>query len=141
MISFKGHRFPKHATLHVVNFYLRKSVPLRDLKQILVEHGSVVDYATPSRWVVKSPIVTVEAHKGKNPCAVSWRMEETNLKLHGKWKYLYRTVVREGKTLDFMLSECRDIGAEKQFFAKAFSNSSIPLRIAIDRSGANAVGI
>jgi putative transposase len=55
--------------------------------------------------------------------------------------YLYRAVDRDGKTLDFMLSELRDTSAATLFFAKALSNDSIPLRIVIDKSGANGAGI
>lgn len=55
--------------------------------------------------------------------------------------YLYRAVDRDGKTLDFMLSERRNTAVTKKFFAKALANNGIPLRIVIDKSGANAAGI
>jgi len=72
MISFKGSHFPKHVILHAVYFYLRYSVSLRDLEEILAERGVVVDHATLSRWVVKfSPLVAIEAHRRKRPMEVS----------------------------------------------------------------------
>ena len=142
MISFKGCHFPKPVILHAVYFYLRYSVSLRELEEILAERGVVVDHATLSRWVVKfSPLVAIEAHKRKKPGAVSWRMDETYIKVRGQWMYLYRAVDRDGKTLDFMLSERRNTAAATQFFAKALASSGIPLRIVIDRSGANGAGI
>jgi len=108
MISFKGCHFPKPVILHAVYFYHRYSVSLRDLEEILAERGVAVDHATLSRWVVKfSPLVAIEAHKRKKPGAVSWRMNETYIKVRGQWMYLYRAVDRDGKTLDFMLSERR----------------------------------
>lgn len=142
MISFKGCDFPKRIILHAVYFYLRYSVSLRDLEEILTDRGVVVDHATLSRWVVKfSPLVALEAHRRKRPCAVSWRMDETYIKVRGKWMYLYRAVDRDGKTLDFMLSERRNTASATQFFAKALASSGIPLRIVIDKSGANGAGI
>ena len=142
MISFKGSHFAKHVILHAVYFYLRYSVSLRDLEEILAERGIVVDHATLNRWVVKfSPLVAIEAQRRKRPIAVSWRMDETYIKVRGQWMYLYRSVDRDGKTLDFMLSERRDTSAATLFFAEALSNNGIPLRIVIDKSGANGAGI
>jgi len=48
---------------------------------------------------------------------------------------------RKGKTLDFMLSEKRDTAAATLFFAKTLASCGIPLRIVIDKSGANGAGI
>ncbi|MBL1435005.1 MAG: IS6 family transposase [Rhodobacteraceae bacterium] len=142
MISFKGCHFPKPIILHAIYFYLRYSVSLRDLEEILAERGVIVDHATLNRWVVKfAPLVAIEAHKRKKASAVSWRMDETYIKVRGKWIYLYRAVDRDGKTLDFMLSERRNTAAATLFFAKALASSGIPLRIVIDKSGANGAGI
>ncbi len=115
---------------------------MRDLEEILNERGVAVDHATLNRWVVKySPLIAFEAQRRKRPTAVSWRMDETYIKVRGQWMYLYRAVDRDGKTLDFMLSERRDTSAATLFFAKALSNNGIPLRIVIDKSGANGAGI
>ena len=142
MISFKGSQFPKHIILHAVYFYLRYSVSLRDLEEILAERGVVVDHATLNRWVVKfSPLIALEAQKRKRPTAISWHMDETYIKVRGKWMYFYRAFDHDEKTLDFMLSERRNTAAATLFFAKALSNNGIPLRIVIDKSGANGAGI
>ena len=142
MISFKGAQFPKDVILHAVYFYLRYGVSYRDLEEILAERGVVVDHATLNRWVVKyAPLIAIAAQRRKKPTAVSWRMDETYVKVRGVWTYLYRAVDRDGQTLDFMLSEQRDTTAAKQFFAQALSNNGIPQRIVIDKSRSNAAGI
>lgn len=82
MISFKGSQFPKHIILHAVYFYLRYSVSLRDLEEILAERGVVVDHATLNRWVVKfSPLIALEATNcrfvayGRNLYQSSWAVD------------------------------------------------------------------
>jgi putative transposase len=68
-------------------------------------------------------------------------MDETYVKVRCQWVYLYCAVDRDGKTLDFMLSERRDTAAATQFFAKTLAVSGISMWIVIDKSGANGAGI
>jgi len=142
VISFKGTQFPKEVILHAMFFYLRYGVSYRDLEEILAERGVVVDHATLNRWVVKyAGLIAVNAQSRKMPTGRSWRMDETYIKVRGKWHYLYRAVDKQGKTLDFMLSERRNAAAATLFFAKALSFNGIPEKIVIDKSGANTAGI
>lgn len=142
MISFKGSQFPKDVILHAMYFYLRYGVSYRDLEEILAERGVVVDHATLNRWVVKySPQVALNAQSVKRKTNRSWRMDETYVRVKGKWQYLYRAVDKHGNTLDFMLSERRNTAAATRFFANALSANGIPEKIVIDKSGANKAGI
>ena len=116
-IDFNGVHYPKSVILHAVFFYVRYAVSYRDLEEIMAERGVAVDHATINRWVVKfSPLIAANAQARKRATANSWRMDETYIKLKGKWTYLYRAVDREGQTLDFMLSERRDLSAARRFF-------------------------
>ncbi|CUK20445.1 Integrase core domain protein [Ruegeria denitrificans] len=142
MISLKGCHFPKDAVLYAVYFYLWYTVSYRDLEEIMAERGVRVDHATLNRWVVKySPIVVANAQSKKRPTQSSWRMDETYIRVRGKWMYLYRAADKAGNTLDFMLSERQNRPAATKFFAKALSSNGIPNKIVIDKSGANAAGI
>jgi len=141
-IDFKGHQYPKSVILYAVFFYVRYGVSYRDLEEIMAERGVEVDHATLNRWVVKfSPTIAANAQVRKKPTAISWRMDETYIKVRGKWTYLYRAVDRDGQTLDFMLSERRDTAAARRFFKRAVGTNGIPDRIAIDKSGANLAGL
>jgi putative transposase len=141
-IDFKGNHFPKSVILYAVFFYVCYGVSYRDLEEIMAERGVEIDHATLNRWVVKFlPLIAANAQARKKPTAISWRMDETYIKVRGKWTYLYRAVDRDGPTLDFMLSERRDTAAARRFFKRAVGTNGIPDRIAIDKSGANLAGL
>ncbi len=141
-VDFKGAHFPKSVILHAVFFYVRYPVSYRDLQEILAERGITVDHATLNRWVVRySPQIAAQAQLRKRPTARSWRVDETYIKVKGKWTYLYRAVDRDGQTLDFLLSERRDLAAARRFFKKAIATNGAPERVVIDKSGANLAGL
>jgi putative transposase len=142
VIDFKGAQFPKPVILFAVFFYVRYAVSYRDLEEIMAERGVVVDHTTLNRWVVKyAPLIAAEAQARKRPTANSWRVDETYIKVKGQWTYLYRAVDRDGKTLDFMLSERRDLAAARRFFKQAMSANGVPDRVVIDKSGADLAGL
>jgi putative transposase len=142
MIDFKGNHYPKDVIMYAVFFYVRYAVSYRDLEEIMAERGIEVDHATLNRWVIKfSPLVAIEAHKRKRKTVGSWRMDETYIKVKGKWTYYYRAVDKNGKTLDFMLSEKRDAKAARRFFKQAIDNNDVPDKVVIDKSSANLAGL
>lgn len=142
MIDFKGVHYPRAVILHAVFFYVRYTVSYRDLEEIMAERGVTVDHATLNRWVVRfAPLVAAQAQARRRPTAASWRMDETYIKVRGKWTYLYRAVDRDGQTLDFMLSERRDLGSARRFFKQAIAANGVPDRVVIDKSGANLAGL
>ena len=142
MSDFKGVHHPKSVILYAVFFYLRYAVSYRDLEEIMAERGVRVDHATLNRWVVKfSPLIAARAQARKRSTATSWRVDETYIKVKGKWRYLYRAVDRDGQTLDFMLSHRRDLAAARRFFKQAIAAHGVPDRVVIDKSGANLAGL
>lgn len=142
MIDFKGVHYPKSVILHAVFFYVRYAVSYRDLEEILAERGVAVDHATLNRWVVKfAPLIADRAQARKRTTAKSWRMDETYIKVKGRWTYFYRAVDHDGQTLDFMLSERRDLAAARRFFKRAIGINGLPDRVVIDKSGANLAGL
>jgi transposase-like protein len=63
----------------------------------------------------------------------SWRVDETYVKIKGRWTYLCRTVDREGKTVDFLLRAKRDVAAAKAFFRRPFGrHGRLPHKITLD---------
>ena len=68
-------------------------------------------------------------------------MDETYIKISGEWKYLYRTVDRNGDTVDFLLRARRDQAAARAFLERAIDLHGVPEKITIDKSGANTAAI
>ncbi|PIL15469.1 hypothetical protein P775_25970 [Puniceibacterium antarcticum] len=128
--------------MFAVWFYVRFAVSYRDLEEIMAERGVEVDHATLNRWVEKyAEQIASKAQKRKAQPARSWPMDDTYIKVKGRWCYLYRAVDKFGNTLDFMLSETRDEAAATRFFARTIRNNGWPDRVVIDKSGANAAGL
>ncbi|MGI9214576.1 MAG: IS6 family transposase [Gammaproteobacteria bacterium] len=141
-ISFKGRHFFKDIILMAVRWYLAYSLSYRDIEELMLERGIKVDHATINRWVIKYSPQLLEAFKvKKKPVNGSWRMDETYVKVKGKWHYLYRAVDKLGNTIDFLLTKNRNKKAAKRFFNKAIKLNGIPEKITIDKSGANKSGI
>jgi len=140
-LDFKGAHFPKSVILYAVFFYVRYPGSYRDLQEIMAERGVNVDHATLNRWVVRyAPQIAAQAQIRKRATSGSWRVDETYIKVKGRWTYLYRAVDCDDQTLDFMLSERRNLGAARRFFKKAMASNGVPYKIVIDKSGANLAG-
>jgi putative transposase len=106
------------------------------------ERGVPVDHSTVNRWVLKySPPLEEAFHRRKRPVWLSWRMDETYIKVKGQWYYLYRTVDKTGQTIDFLLTEQRDERAALRFLTKAIRRHGVPEKVTIDGSEANAAAI
>ena len=140
--KLKGCHFPKSIVFQCVFWYLRYALSYRDIEELMLERGVHVDHATIHRWVVKyTPIFEAEFRKKKKSVGNSWKMDETYIRIKGKWYYLYRAVDKEGNTIDFLLTAKRDKKAAKRFLIKAIENNGIPEKINIDKSGANKAAI
>ena len=89
-ISFKGAHFPPDIILMGVRWYVAYPLSYRHVEELIEERGVPIDHATIQRWVVKySPLLEEAFHRRKRPVWVSWRMDETYIKVKGQWYYLY----------------------------------------------------
>lgn len=142
-IEFKWRHFEKTIILLAVSWYLSYSLRYRDIEEMLLERGIQVDHSTINRWVLHySPLLEAKFRKQfKRETGTSWRMDETYIKVKGKWHYLYRAVDKAGDTVDFMLSTKRDEAAARAFFKKAIGSNGLPEKVTIDKSGANFAGL
>jgi transposase-like protein len=107
-------------------WYLRFSLSYRDVEELLVERGLDTDHVTVWRWMQRyvPELERLRAHL--KPTNKSWRVDETYVRVKGKWSYLYRAVDSTGATIDFLLSAKRDTAAAKRFFQKALRSPDHP---------------
>jgi putative transposase len=139
---FKGHCFPKTIILQAVYFKLRFGLSYRDIEELLSIRGVKVDHATIQRWVFKfSPMIDQNFRVRKKQVGGRWRMDETYVKVQGKWRYLYRAVDKQGRTVDFLLTKTRRRKDAQRFLIKAIDGNCKPTLINIDKSGSNKAAI
>ncbi len=106
-----------------VRWYLKYSLSFRDLSEIMQERGLSIHPSTIYRWVLQySPILSKNIRKYLKPSNDLWRLDETYLKICGKYMYLYLAVDSSGNTIDFWLSMNRDKKSAKKFLKRALSS-------------------
>ena len=100
---------------------------------MMAERGVELAHTTILRWVQHYvPVSDKKWNRFARPVGRSWRVDETYIRVRGQWKYLYRAVDKQGNTVDFLLSEHRDIEAAKRFFTQAIDRHVAPEKITLD---------
>jgi IS6 family transposase len=110
-----------------------------DLELMLLDRGVEVDHTTIFRWIqAYAPEIEKRIRPHLRPSNGSWRVDETYIKVKGRWSYLYRAVDSRGRTIDFLLSAKRDAAAAKRFFRKAMGQvHTVNLRtVTVDKNPA-----
>ena len=136
---FKWRQFEPEVILLAVGWYLRFSLSYRDVEELLAERGLRADHVTVWRWVQRyGPEMEQRLRRRLKPTNDSWRVDETYIRVKGKWVYLYRAVDSTGATIDFLLSAKRDAAAAERFLAKALGgeNHRAPRVINTDKHAA-----
>src|SRR5580692_7894905 len=131
---FKGRHFDREIIVLCVRWYLRYKLSFRDLVEMMVERGLSLAHTTIMRWIQHyAPEFEKRWNRFARPAGRSWRVDETYVKIKGRWTYLYRAVDKEGRTVDFLLRAKRDVAAAKAFFRLAFRRQGrLPLKITLD---------
>lgn len=136
---FKWKHFQGEVILLCVRWYLKYALSYRNLEEIMMERGLSVDHTTIYRWVmIYAPQIEKKSRKYLKLTNDSWRVDETYIKVKGKWKYLYRAVDSNDETLDFMFSAKRDRQAAKIFLMKVLKarHNKQPRVINVDQNPA-----
>ncbi len=81
-VSFKGAHFPQDIILTGVRWYVAYPPSTSHVEELMEERGVEVDHSTINRWVIKdSPQLEEAFHRRRRPVWVSWRMDETYIKV------------------------------------------------------------
>ena len=138
MSVFKRRRFPAEIILLCVRWYCRYGISYRDLEEMMAERGVAVDHVTLYRWVQRyAPELEKRVRWYQGYRSSSWRVDETYVRVGGKWKYLFRAIDKHGRLIDFMLSDRRNTKAARRFLAKALKvmRNWPPVSITTDKLG------
>jgi transposase-like protein len=119
-----------------VRWYLRFGLSYRDVEELLAERGIQVDHVTVHRWVQRfSPLLADAARFGRHRVGDRWQVDETYMKVAGRWVYLYRAVDQFGQVIDVYASTRRDSEAARRFFQRARSTTGVaPVEVITDRA-------
>jgi transposase-like protein len=134
-------QYPSDVIALVVLWRLRYRLTLRDLSEMFLQRGIVVSYEAVREWEAKlAPVLAGELRQRRRakggPGRRSWHVDETYLKVRGRWCYLYRAIDRNGDLVDTMLSEHRDMAAAQAFFRSAKSvTGQVPDQVTTDGHG------
>ncbi|MDQ4104025.1 MAG: IS6 family transposase [Actinomycetota bacterium] len=127
---------PPHDQL-AVRWYLRFGLSYRDVEELLAERGIEVDHVTVYRWVQRfTPLLIDVARPCRHSPGDRWFVDETYVKVTGRWVYLYRAIDQFGQVIDVLVSQKRDLAATRRFFTRALEHGPRPTEVTTDRAPA-----
>jgi len=136
---FKWRHYQSDIILCCVRWYLSYPLSYRQVEELIAERGLPVDHSTVFRWVQDyAPELDKRCRRYLRSTNDSWQVDETYVKVKGKWKYLYRAVDSAGNTLDFLLTAKRDARAAKRFLYKTLkaTHNQQPRVVTVDENPA-----
>jgi transposase-like protein len=133
--AFAGFRFPPEVIVLAVRWYLRYGLSYRDVEELLVERGIEVDHVTVYRWVQRfTPLLVDAARPCRHAVGDRWFVDETYVKVAGRWRYVYRAIDQHGQIVDVYVSARRDTQAARRFFVTALRAHLEPTAVITDQA-------
>jgi transposase-like protein len=134
--AFAGFRFPPDVIVLAVRWYLRFGLSYRDVEELLTERGVEVDHVTVYRWVLRfTPLLAEAARPCRHRVGNRWWVDETYVRVAGRWRYVYRAIDQFGQVVDVFVCPRRDATAARRFFERAISTTTVtPIEVVTDRA-------
>jgi putative transposase len=110
--------FPTDIVLLAIVWRLRYKLSLRDVAEMFLERGFTFTHEAVRDWEARfAPLITDQLRiKRRGQAGTSWYVDETSIKVQGKWCYLYRAIDHEGNLVDSMLSRKTEHGGSSEVF-------------------------
>ena len=133
-ISYAGYRFPPEVIHQAIWLYLRFTLSLCDVEDLLAERGVAVSYETVRRWVnYFGPMIAANLRKRRLKPHTTWHLDEVYLKIDGRMVYLWRAVDAEGEILDVLVQSKRNKHAALKLMRKLLKTYAfVPERLVTD---------
>jgi transposase-like protein len=134
--AFAGFCFPPDVIVLAVRWYLRFGLSYRDVEELLAERGVEVDHVTVYRWVQRfTPLLADAARPCRHAVGDCWEVDETYVKVAGRWRYVYRAVDQFGQVIDVFVSARRNSAAARRFFEQAVGTTKVtPVEVVTDHA-------
>src|SRR4051794_38234270 len=135
---FSGHSFPPAIIGLAVRCYLRFRLSYADVVEWLAERHITVDPSTVFDWVQKFALLYQDAAKAyRHRVGPRWSVDETYVKVAGRWGYVYRAIDESGQVVEVLFREQRDTEAAAAFFRAALENTGVtPQVVTTDKAAA-----
>ena len=136
--AFAGFCFPPEVIVLAVCWYLRFGLSYRDVEELLAQRGIEVDHTTVYRWVQRfTPLLADAARPCRHAVGDRWQVDETYVKVAGRWRYVYRAIDQFGQVIDVFVSPRRDVKAARRFFERAIDTTKrAPVEVITDKAAA-----
>jgi len=132
--GYSGYRFPPEIIQQAIWLYLRFTLSLRDVEELLAECGVAVSYETVRPWVNHfGPMIAAELRKRRLKPHTTWHLDDVYLKIDGRMVYLWRVVDAEGEVLDVLVQSKRNKHAALRLMRKLLKKYAFaPERLVTD---------
>jgi len=119
-----------------VRWYLRCALSYRDVEELLADRGIEVDHVTIYRWVQRfTPLLAEAARPCRHAVGDHWQVDETYVKVAGRWRHVYPAIDQSGQVVDVFVSIRRDAKAAWRFFERAIGTTKVmPAEVVTDRA-------
>ena len=119
-----------------VRWYLRFGLSYRDVEELLAERGITVDHVTIYGWVQRfTPLLAEAARPCRHAVGDRWEVDDTYVKVAGRWRYVYRAIDQSGQVIDISVSVRRNARAARRFFEQAIGTSKVmPVEVVTDHA-------
>jgi transposase-like protein len=119
-----------------VRWYLRFALSYRDVEELLSERGVEVDHVTIYRWVQRfTPLLAEAARPCRHAVGDRWQLDETDVKVAGRWRSVCRAIDQFGQVIDVFVSPRREVRAARRFFEQAIGTTkAAPSKVVSDRA-------
>jgi transposase-like protein len=134
--AFAGFRFPSDVIVVAVRWYLRFGLSYRDVEELLAERGVEADHVSVYRWVQRfTPLLADAARPCRHSVGDRWQVDETYVRVAGRWRYVYRAIDQVGQVIDVFVCPRRDVTAARRFFERAIGATTVtPIEVVTDRA-------